>query len=66
MISTADGSCRAVVEVTDAIRTGVVSIPHGFGAANVNEMITTAGADPLSGMTIVSGLPVEVGPSAAP
>jgi anaerobic selenocysteine-containing dehydrogenase len=60
VVSTADGSCRAVVEVTGAIRAGVVSIPHGFGTANVNEMITTAGADPLSGMTIVSGLPVEV------
>ena len=60
VVSTDDGDCRAVVEITDAIRPGVVSIPHGFGTANVNEMISTAGADPLSGMTIVSGLPVEV------
>jgi anaerobic selenocysteine-containing dehydrogenase len=64
-ISTADGECRAVVEVTDAIRPGVVSLPHGFGDANVNQVTSTADADPLSGMTIVSGLRVDVAAAAA-
>ena len=62
-VSTAHGSCAAVVEVTDAIRAGVVSLPHGFDEANVNRLIPTTSADPLSGMTIVSGLPVDVQPS---
>jgi anaerobic selenocysteine-containing dehydrogenase len=60
VVSTAHGSCRAVVEVTDAIRPGVVSLPHGFDEANVNLLTSTTDADPLSGMTVVSGLPVEV------
>ena len=60
VISTAHGECRAVVEVTDTIRPGVVSLPHGFGDANVNRVMSTADADPLSGMTIVSGLEVDV------
>jgi anaerobic selenocysteine-containing dehydrogenase len=64
-ISTADGECRAVVEVTDAIRPGVVSLPHGFGDANVNQVTSTADTDPLSGMTIVSGLRVDVAAAAA-
>ena len=59
-VSTRHGTCRAVVEVTDAIRPGVVSLPHGFGDANVNHVTSTADADPLSGMTIVSGLAVDV------
>ena len=64
-VSTAHGSCAAVVEVTDAIRAGVVSLPHGFDEANVNRLIPTTAADPLSGMTIVSGVPVDVQPSTA-
>jgi anaerobic selenocysteine-containing dehydrogenase len=66
VISTTDGSCRAVVEVTDTIRAGVVSLPHGFDEANVNHLTSTADADPLSGMTILSGLPVEVTRQARP
>ena len=63
VVTTHAGDCRAVVEVTDTIRAGVVSIPHGFGTVNVNEMISTADPDRLSGMTILSGLPVEVAPA---
>ena len=63
MISTAHGTCRAVVEITETIRPGVVSVPHGFDEANVNLLISTADADPLSGMTITSGLPVELRPA---
>ena len=35
-------------------------MPHGFEAANLNLLISTADADPLSGMTITSGVPVDV------
>jgi anaerobic selenocysteine-containing dehydrogenase len=60
VVASATGSCRARVEVTPDIRPGVVSLPHGFGSANVNLLTSTATADPLSGMTVVSGLAVEV------
>jgi len=60
VVSTANGSCRVVVEVTAAIRPGVVSLPHGFEEANVNLLTSAADADALSGMTVLSGLPVEV------
>ena len=38
----------------------VTTVPHGFEAANLNLLISTANADPLSGMTITSGVPVDV------
>jgi len=60
VVSSQRGSCRAVVEVTHDIRPGVVSLPHGFDDVNVNHLTSTADADPLSGMTVVSGLAVEV------
>lgn len=60
VVATSHGSCTATVEVTDTIRAGVVSLPHGFDGANVNRLTTTAGADPLSGMTVFSGIEVDV------
>ncbi len=63
VIGTASGSCRAVVEITDTIRPGVVSLPHGFDDVNVNLLTSTADADTASGMTITSGLPVRIGPA---
>jgi anaerobic selenocysteine-containing dehydrogenase len=60
VVSTARGSCRAVVQLTGDVRRGVVSLPHGFDDANVNQLTTTADADPLSGMTRLSGLAVDV------
>ncbi|HEX9258917.1 MAG TPA: molybdopterin-dependent oxidoreductase [Acidimicrobiales bacterium] len=60
VVITGAGSCRAVVEVTPDIRVGVVSLPAGFDDANVNLLTSSSDADPLSGMTVVSGLAVEV------
>jgi anaerobic selenocysteine-containing dehydrogenase len=60
LVTRGNGSCQAVVRVTPDIRPGVVSIPHGFDDANVNHLAITADADPLSGMTVLSGLVVEV------
>jgi anaerobic selenocysteine-containing dehydrogenase len=65
VVSTEHGSCRALVEVTPDIRPGVVSLPHGFDDTNVNLLTSTADADGLSGMAVVSGLPVEVSREAA-
>lgn len=66
VLSTVHGSCRAVVEVTATIRRGVVSVPHGFDEANVNLLIATDDADRLSGMTVTSGVPVEVSRQPSP
>jgi hypothetical protein len=71
------GTVDAPVEVTDAIRQGVVSIPHGWGHdspgarmdvarehAGVNSNLLADGSlfDPLSGNAVLNGIPVEVAP----
>ncbi|MFI8387466.1 molybdopterin-dependent oxidoreductase [Streptomyces sp. NPDC085540] len=75
---TADGGSLAVpVEVTDAVRTGVVSLPHGWGhdragsrlsvaaaapGANVNQLLDGTRMDRLSGTAVLNGFPVELAP----
>jgi anaerobic selenocysteine-containing dehydrogenase len=69
------GQLTVPVEVTDGIRPGVVSIPHGWGHgdpdvklrvaqehAGVNSNILTdeLGVDPVSGNSILNGIPVSV------
>jgi anaerobic selenocysteine-containing dehydrogenase len=66
------------VEVTDGIRPGVVSLPHGWGhdvdgmalevarrrpGAGFNRLADTGAYDPLSGNAVLTGIPVEVAPS---
>jgi anaerobic selenocysteine-containing dehydrogenase len=63
------------VEVTDAIMPGVVSIPHGWGhrapdarlrvaaahpGVNGNLLADELALDPLSGNTVLNGIPVMV------
>ncbi len=72
------GQVEIVVEVTDSIRQGVVSIPHGWGhdvegvqmsiarehaGVNSNILASTSDFDPLSGNAVLSGIPVEVAPA---
>ncbi|MCJ1679685.1 molybdopterin oxidoreductase family protein [Streptomyces sp. APSN-46.1] len=75
---TADGgSLEVPVEVTDAVRRGVVSLPHGWGhdrdgsrlsvasaepGANVNQLLDGTRLDPLSGTAVLNGFPVELAP----
>jgi hypothetical protein len=69
------GSVVVAVEVTDAIRPGVVSLPHGWGhdepgtrlavaavrpGANSNVLTDELALDPLSGTSVLNGIPVEV------
>jgi len=78
-VSSASGPGRVVVatEVTDAIRPGVVSLPHGWGhdlpgvrlavaaahaGVNSNLLAGVDGYDPLSGNAVLNGIPVEVSP----
>ncbi len=71
------GTVDAPVEVTDEVRPGVVSLPHGWGhdqpgtrlrvaaeRAGVNSNVLTdhAALDPLSGTSVLNGIPVEVVP----
>ncbi|MGA4959678.1 molybdopterin oxidoreductase family protein [Streptomyces lavendulocolor] len=72
------GELRVPVEVTDAVRPGVVSIPHGWGhdrpgtrmavaagrpGVNVNQLLDGSRLDPLSGTAVLNGFPVRVAPA---
>ncbi|MFF1921100.1 molybdopterin oxidoreductase family protein [Streptomyces sp. NPDC058221] len=75
---TADGGeLIAPVEITDGVRTGVVSLPHGWGhsrpgtrmsvaaaqpGVNVNQLLDGTRLDPLSGTAVLNGIPVTVAP----
>jgi anaerobic selenocysteine-containing dehydrogenase len=69
------GEVRVPVEVTDAIRPGVVSIPHGWGhdldgvqldvarahaGVNSNLLADETLFDPISGNAVLNGIPVDV------
>jgi len=72
------GEVRIPVEVTDAIRPGVVSIPHGWGhdvegvqlsvargrpGVNSNLLADEELYDPISGNAVLNGIPVSVNPA---
>jgi anaerobic selenocysteine-containing dehydrogenase len=72
------GHVVAPVEVTDAIRPGVVSLPHGWGhdlpgvrlrvaaehaGVNSNVLADDRALDPLSGTSVLNGIPVELEPA---
>jgi anaerobic selenocysteine-containing dehydrogenase len=72
------GEIEVPVEVTEAIMPGVVSIPHGWGhgvpdtqmgvaaahaGVNSNRLADETALDPLSGNTVLNGVPVTVQPA---
>jgi anaerobic selenocysteine-containing dehydrogenase len=74
-VTTEAGSVEAIVEVSDEIRAGVVSLPHGWGhavegvrssvasshpAPNTNVLMPGRFIDEPSGNAAVNGVPVEV------
>ncbi|MFF3399729.1 molybdopterin oxidoreductase family protein [Streptomyces sp. NPDC002659] len=76
-ITAEGGQVEAPVEITDAVRTGVVSLPHGWGhdrpgtrmsvaaarpGVNVNQLLDGSRLDPLSGTAVLNGFPVDVSP----
>ncbi|MGV9455719.1 molybdopterin oxidoreductase family protein [Streptomyces sp. NPDC003635] len=71
------GEVVAPAEVTDAVRPGVVSLPHGWGhdrpgtrmshalkdpGVNVNQLLDGSLLDPLSGNAVLNGFPVQLTP----
>jgi anaerobic selenocysteine-containing dehydrogenase len=75
------GTVRAIVEVTDAVMPGVVSLPHGWGhdvrgaelrvaaahaGANSNVLADELLVDAVSGNAVLNGIPVEVAPVRSP
>ena len=71
------GEVEVVVEVTDAIMPGVVSIPHGWGhdtsgaelsvarehaGVNSNLLADEHLVEPLTGNAVLNGIPVELAP----
>ena len=69
------GELVVPVELTDRIRRGVVSLPHGWGhdvggtgqsvatgqpGVNVNQLNDGLTVDPLSGTAVLNGIPVQI------
>ncbi|MET9592428.1 molybdopterin oxidoreductase family protein [Streptomyces sp. NPDC006516] len=76
-ITAAGGEVEAPTEITDAVRAGVVSLPHGWGhsrpgtrtavaeaepGVNVNQLLDGSLLDPLSGTSVLNAVPVTVTP----
>lgn len=59
-VRTATGELVGLAHLTDRIRRGAVSVPHGYDDANVNLLTTAVTLDPLTGMPTYSGVPVEL------
>ncbi|MEU4043605.1 molybdopterin oxidoreductase family protein [Streptomyces antibioticus] len=73
----AGGEVTAPAEITDGVRRGVVSLPHGWGhdrpgtrlghaaadpGVNVNQLLDGSLLDPLSGNAVLNGVPVSLTP----
>jgi anaerobic selenocysteine-containing dehydrogenase len=59
-VRSASGALTLPVRVTDAVVKGAVSIPHGWGATNVNLLTSTVDIDPMSGMPYLSGTEIDI------
>jgi anaerobic selenocysteine-containing dehydrogenase len=79
-VTSRSGVVTVPVEVTDGIRAGVVSLPHGWGhsmggtrgsvaaarpGVNANLLTDPLALDPLSGTSVLNGTPVSVEPAGA-
>jgi len=61
LVESRHGSSAALVEVTEAILPGVVSVPHGWEEPNVNQLTSSSEElDPLTAMPRFSGFPVTL------
>jgi anaerobic selenocysteine-containing dehydrogenase len=61
VVSSRHGSVRAIAEVTDELRQGALSLPHGFGEPNVSALTSASDdIDAHTGMVLQSGVAVKV------
>ena len=61
VVSSTHGAVHATATLTDELRRGAVSVPHGLGEPNVSHLTSaTADVDPLTGMVLQSGVAVTV------
>ncbi|MDE2303458.1 MAG: molybdopterin-dependent oxidoreductase [Sphingomonadales bacterium] len=59
-VGNGQGSIELVAHVSDTIRRGVVSIPHGHEHANVNELTSLEAVDAMTGMVRYTGVPIAI------
>lgn len=59
-VRTSSGEAQFVARIDPGVRRGVVSIAHGHLPANVNRLTSTRTIDPISGMALYTGVPVEI------
>ena len=74
-LSSEHGTVAVVTQLSDAVPPGVTSLPHGWGhdlpgarlalaaerpGANLNELLSDADRDPLSGNAVLSGVAVQL------
>ncbi|GGC14228.1 hypothetical protein GCM10011494_36310 [Novosphingobium endophyticum] len=64
-VSTDRGAITLIANLTDSIRPGVASIPHGHGSANVNLLTDASKVDAMTGMVRYTGIPIAVEPAGA-
>jgi formylmethanofuran dehydrogenase subunit D len=64
-VQTSRGEIVLTANVSDCIRKGVASIPHGHERANVNCLTSVEHVDGMTGMVLYTGIPITVGPVAA-
>ncbi|MEU6224160.1 molybdopterin oxidoreductase family protein [Streptomyces sp. NPDC047042] len=72
------GEVVAPAEITDVVRRGVVSLPHGWGhdrpgtrlthaavdpGVNINQVLDGSLLDPLSGNAVLNGVPIDLAPA---
>ncbi len=78
-VSSRVGTVEVPVHLTDTVMRGVVALPHGYGhggngvrlavagqhaGASINDLTDPAEIEPLSGNSVLSGVPVQVEPCA--
>lgn len=55
------GATTAPVQITEDVMPGVVCMPHGWSASNVNAVVSRDPIDPLSATSVLAGMRVDVG-----
>jgi anaerobic selenocysteine-containing dehydrogenase len=64
-VQTRNGEIFLTANISDTVRRGVASIPHGHEIANVNFLTSVGHVDEMTGMVRYSGIPIVVAPVAA-